>query len=129
MSDSVSTNQSADKSRTIRVGISTRHGMADEIAAFPPEGIEYCFPEPTRRTHRFIRSPLKCYLWEFAQKSEFDILEAYLSHRVTNASSEGFNSRIQSTNSAARGFRKFENYRIRILFSCGKLALLPELTQ
>jgi|GEM_PF-1279229 len=85
MSDSVSTSQSADKSRTIRVGISTRHGMADEIAAFPPEGIEYCFPEPTRRTHRFIRSPLKCYLWEFAQKGEFDILEAYLSPVITES--------------------------------------------
>jgi transposase len=25
----------------------------------------------------------------------------------------------------ARGFRRFENYRYRILFHCGKLDLLP----
>lgn len=53
-------------------------------------------------------------------------LLAYFSHRITNASNEGFNSRVQSIKSAARGFRSFENYRIRILFYCGKLDLLPE---
>ena len=71
--------------RNIRVGISIRHGMADELAAFPPDGIEYCFPEPTRRRHRFIRSPLKSYLWEFAQEGEFDILEAVLSPVITSS--------------------------------------------
>lgn len=46
-------------------------------------------------------------------------------HHITNAVSEGINSRIQSIKSAARGFRYFENYRIRILFFCGKLDLSP----
>lgn len=46
-------------------------------------------------------------------------------HHLTNAVSEGINSRIQSIKSAARGFRYFENYRIRILFFCGKLELSP----
>lgn len=55
-------------------------------------------------------------------------LLAYFRHRITNARNEGFNSRIQSIKSAARGFRSFENYRIRILFYCGKLDLLPETT-
>ena len=50
----------------------------------------------------------------------------YFEHRVSNATSEGFNSRIQSIKSAARGFRKFANYRIRILFYCGKLQMMPE---
>lgn len=50
----------------------------------------------------------------------------YFGHRITNAASEGFNSRIQSLKSAARGFRNFENYRLRILFYCGKLDLLPD---
>lgn len=58
-------------------------------------------------------------------KNHLNGLLNYLKHRVTNATSEGFNSRIQSIKSAARGFRKFENYRIRILFYCGKLDLSP----
>jgi transposase len=39
--------------------------------------------------------------------------------------SEGFNSSIQAIKSAAKGFRKFEHYRTRILFYCGKLDLKP----
>ncbi len=38
---------------------------------------------------------------------------------------EGFNSRIQAIKAAARGFRRFQNYRTRILFFCGKLDLAP----
>ncbi len=49
----------------------------------------------------------------------------YIRHRITNAASEGLNSRIQSIKSAARGFRSFANYRIRILFHCGRLDLKP----
>lgn len=49
----------------------------------------------------------------------------YFRHPITNAMSEGFNSRIQSIKSQARGFRAFRNYRTRILFYCGKLNLLP----
>jgi len=45
----------------------------------------------------------------------------YFHHRITNAVSEGLNSKIQSIKSIARGIRSFENYRIRILFFCGKL--------
>ncbi|NLH73734.1 MAG: transposase [Verrucomicrobia bacterium] len=35
------------------------------------------------------------------------------------------NSNIQSLKAAARGFRSFRNYRIRILLFCGKLDLYP----
>lgn len=49
----------------------------------------------------------------------------YFRHYITNAKSEAYNSRIQSIKSSARGFRSFENYRIRILFYCGKLDLQP----
>jgi transposase len=52
-------------------------------------------------------------------------LMSYFNHGVTNALSEGFNSKIQSIKSAARGFRSFKNYRLRILFYCGKLDLNP----
>ena len=55
-------------------------------------------------------------------------LLAYFRHRITNAQSEGFNSRVQQIKSAARGFRNFANYRIRILFYCGKLNLLPKIS-
>jgi len=52
-------------------------------------------------------------------------VENYITHRVTNAVTEGFNSKIQMIKSCARGFRSFENYRVAILFHCGKLHLYP----
>ena len=58
-------------------------------------------------------------------KSHADGLLNYFEHRITNAVTEGLNSRIQEIKSAARGFRNFENYRTRILFFCGKLDLQP----
>ena len=53
---------------------------------------------------------------------------SYFRHRITNATSEGYNSKIQSIKSAARGFRTFSNYRTRILFYCGKLNLKPKIS-
>lgn len=53
-------------------------------------------------------------------------LLSYFRHPITNAITEGFNSRIQSIKSAARGFRSFANYRLRVLFYCGKLEMKPE---
>lgn len=50
---------------------------------------------------------------------------AYLKHHLTNAATEGLNSKIQSIKSDARGFRNFQNYRVAILFHCGKLNLYP----
>ena len=44
---------------------------------------------------------------------------------ITNAVSEGLNSKIQSIKAMARGFRSFDNYRTTILFYCGKLKLAP----
>lgn len=58
-------------------------------------------------------------------KTHLPGLMSYFNHYVTNALSEGFNSKIQSIKSAARGFRSFKNYRLRILFYCGKLDLDP----
>jgi transposase len=58
-------------------------------------------------------------------KRHLENLLTYLRHHITNAVTEGLNSKIQSLKSAARGFRNFQNYRIRILFFCGKLALYP----
>ena len=61
-------------------------------------------------------------------KSHLAGLLSYFNHYVSNALAEGFNSKIQSIKSAARGFRSFKNYRLRILFYCGKLDLIPEIT-
>lgn len=54
-----------------------------------------------------------------------DGLLNYTKHRITNAPAEGFNSIIQNIKANARGFRSFDNFRIRILFFCGKLDLMP----
>ena len=48
-------------------------------------------------------------------------LLAYQLYRITNAVRKGFNSKIQALKPAAKGFRNAANYRIRILFFCGKL--------
>ena len=50
----------------------------------------------------------------------------YFDCYITNAFSEGINSKIQTIKANARGFRNFENYRTSILFFCGKLDLAPQ---
>ncbi|NLH75161.1 MAG: transposase [Verrucomicrobia bacterium] len=58
-------------------------------------------------------------------KCHLDDLLRYLKNRLTNAVTEGLNSKIQSLKAAAQGFRSFRNYRIRIPFFCGKLDFYP----
>jgi transposase len=58
-------------------------------------------------------------------RTHMDNLLNYFTHPITNAMSEGFNSKIQALKSAARGFRSFRNYRARILFFCGRLDMSP----
>ena len=70
--------------------------------------------EPIKKVARMLRDHV-------------DGLLNYFDHRITNAITEGFNSRIQAIKAAARGFRSFKNYRTRILFFCGKLDLPPDL--
>jgi transposase len=52
-------------------------------------------------------------------------LLAYTRHRITNAVAEATNATIQLTKANARGYRNFGQYRIAILFHCGKLDLYP----
>ena len=47
----------------------------------------------------------------------------YITFPITNAASEGINSRIQSLKSDARGLPNFERFRIRVLFFLGGLKL------
>ena len=58
-------------------------------------------------------------------KNHLGNILTYFECYITNAASEGLNSKIQAIKANARGFRNFENYRISILFSCGKLELSP----
>ena len=58
-------------------------------------------------------------------KRHLENILTYLRHPITNAVTEGLNSKIQCIKSNARGFRSFQNYRTRILFFCGKLNLHP----
>lgn len=58
-------------------------------------------------------------------KRHLDNILTYLRHQITNAMMEGFNSKIQTIKANARGYRNFANYRIAILFYCGKLELHP----
>lgn len=58
-------------------------------------------------------------------KRHLENILTYLRHPITNAVTEGLNSKIQSIKSNARGFRAFQNYRTRILFFCAKLDLYP----
>jgi transposase len=57
---------------------------------------------------------------ELMERHKENILN-YFKHKVSNAVSEGLNSKIQLLKATARGFRGFESYRRRILFYCGKL--------
>ena len=49
----------------------------------------------------------------------------YIKHRITNATSEGLNSKIQWIRYTARGFRNRENFKTAIYFHCGRLDLYP----
>ena len=56
-------------------------------------------------------------------------LLAWFDSRITNSITEGYNSTIQALKCAARGFRNFDNFRIVILFYCGKLDMQPDLVR
>jgi transposase len=49
----------------------------------------------------------------------------YFAHPITNALSEGLNSRVQAVKAAARGYHRFGTFRTRILFFLGGLDLKP----
>jgi transposase len=50
---------------------------------------------------------------------------AYIEQPYTNAMTEGLNSKIQEIKYRARGYRNRENFRLAILFHCGKLYMSP----
>lgn len=58
-------------------------------------------------------------------KRHIENIVTYFDCYITNAITEGFNSKIQAIKANARGFRNFSNYRTSILFFCGRLNLYP----
>lgn len=48
---------------------------------------------------------------------------AFFTHRITTAVCEGFNAVIETIKKNARGFRRFDHFRDRILFHLGRLDL------
>mgnify|MGYP001593934189 FL=1 len=68
--------------------------------------------EPIRKTAETIRRHI-------------DNILTYYQHPVTNAMSEGLNSKIQKIKSMACGFRNVENFKTAIYFHCGGLDLYP----
>ncbi len=52
-------------------------------------------------------------------------LLTYIKHRITNATSEGINSKIQMMKMMACGYRNREHYKAAIYFHCGGLDLYP----
>ena len=55
-------------------------------------------------------------------------LLSYIEHRVTNATAKSLNALIQQIKANAKGCRKWESFRIAILFFLGKLDLQPHKT-
>lgn len=54
----------------------------------------------------------------------------YLRHRITNATSESINAKIQWVKYTARGFRNLQNFiHATIYFHCGGLDLAPSSTK
>ena len=51
----------------------------------------------------------------------------YFRHRITNATAEGLNNKIQMVKEIACGFRNREHYKTAIYFHCGGLDLYPRL--
>ena len=62
-------------------------------------------------------------------KRRFENIITYLWQRITNASRESINAKIEWVKYTARGFRNRQNFVPAIYFHCGGLDLLPEATK
>ena len=58
-------------------------------------------------------------------KRRFENIITYLTHPITNATSESINAKIQWVKYTARGFRNKHNFVRAIYFDCGGLDLAP----
>ena len=93
---------------------------------------EYSYP---KRAQAFFR---RWYYWAThsrlvpmvaaakALKCHLPNIMTYFNHRITNATAEGLNSKIQMVKEMACGFRNREHYKTAIYFHCGGLDLYPK---
>ena len=58
-------------------------------------------------------------------KNHLKNILTYLTHGITNATSESINAKIQWVKYTARGFRNIENFKNAVYFHCGGLNLYP----
>lgn len=58
-------------------------------------------------------------------KAHLDNILTYLTHRITNAVTEGLNAKIQWIKYSARGYRNRDAFKMAIYFHCGGLDLEP----
>ena len=56
----------------------------------------------------------------------YDGVMAFFSHRLTSATAEGINSRIQAIRVSARGYRNRDHFKTAIYFHLGGLQLYPQ---
>ena len=96
---------------------------------------EYVYERPARKHFRWwhnwaVRSRLEPMI-QVARtlKRRFENIITYLRHRITNASSESINAKIQWVKYTARGFRNRRNFVHAIYFHCGGLDLAPQSTK
>ena len=95
----------------------------------------YVYPGPARKHFQWwyswaVRSQLVPMKEVAAMlKRRFENIITYLKHRVTNATSESINAKIQWVKYTARGFRNKRNFINAIYFHCGGLDLAPTATK
>jgi transposase len=84
-----------------------------------------CENVPERHQDRFDRLvQLNLRTAKIIQRDLANVL-TYVEHRITNAVSEGLNSKIQRIKKMAYGFRNREHFKTAIYFHCGGLDLYP----
>lgn len=92
---------------------------------------DYIYPESARKfwkrwyfwaTHSRLDPVRK--VAEMIKRHIVNVL-SYFRHRITNAVSEGLNSKIQTIKKMAYGFRNPEHFKTAIFFHCGGLDLYP----
>ena len=95
----------------------------------------YIYERPARKHFRWwhgwaVRSRLEPMI-EVARmlKRRFENVITYLRHRITNATSESINAKVQWVKYTARGFRNKRNFVHAIYFHCGGLDLAPQATK
>lgn len=95
----------------------------------------YTYERPARKHFRWWHNwAVRCRLQPIIAvarmlKRRFENIITYLRHRITNATSESLNAKIQWVKYTARGFRNKQNFIHAIYFHCGGLNMAPSATK